>query len=128
MIQIDFKDRRSIHTQLVDNITELVACGIFPTGSQLPSIRALATELSVNPNTVAKAFEELERNNVIISLKGRGNFVVEDITMLLKAKETEIIRKSEELAKLASTYGVPYDMLIEKISAVYTVYKEAKND
>lgn len=75
MIQVDVKDRKPIWEQLVENIKTLVVCGAMHPDEQLPSVRALAGELAINPNTIQKAYAELERCGVVYSIPGRGSFV-----------------------------------------------------
>ncbi|MEG1501037.1 MAG: GntR family transcriptional regulator, partial [Clostridiales bacterium] len=61
MITIDYKDRRPIYQQLITNIENMAINGILPVDSQLPSVRSLAMELSINPNTIQRAYQELEK-------------------------------------------------------------------
>lgn len=77
-IQVDPRDRRPIYEQLIGNIRELVLCGALAPDEQMPSVRALAAELAINPNTIQKAYAELERRGVIYSAPGRGSFVCPD--------------------------------------------------
>lgn len=75
MISIDYKDNRSIHEQIQDQIKSLIINKIFTENEQLPSVRELSVSLTVNPNTVQKAYKQLETDGYIYSIKGRGNFV-----------------------------------------------------
>ena len=75
MIRIDYKDSRSVHEQIQDGIRELIVNGILNQDEQLPSVRELSISLTVNPNTVQKAYKQLEIDGFIYSVKGRGNFV-----------------------------------------------------
>ena len=75
MFAIDLRERTPIYEQLYKRITELVIKGELKQDDKLPSVRELAKELGVNPNTVAKAFQMLERDKVIYSLQGRGRFL-----------------------------------------------------
>ena len=75
MFAIDLRERTHIYEQLYKRITELVIKGELKQDDKLPSVRELAKELGVNPNTVAKAFQMLERDKVIYSLQGRGSFI-----------------------------------------------------
>ena len=75
MILIDYKDRRPIYEQVAEKLSELMLRGILPQDSQLPSVRSLATDLSINPNTIQRAYAELERQGYIYSVKGKGSFV-----------------------------------------------------
>lgn len=77
MFAIDLRDRTPIYEQLCKKITELVLKGELKPNDKLPSVRELAKELGVNPNTVSKAFQTLERDGKIYSLQGRGSFVAQ---------------------------------------------------
>lgn len=75
VITLDMHSRVPIYEQLCQKVTQLVAAGALLPGDQLPSVRLLARDLGVNPNTVAKAYQELERSGVICSVAGKGSFV-----------------------------------------------------
>lgn len=75
MFQINLSSRIPIYEQLYNKIIELIMKGQLKEEDQIPSVRALAKELGVNPNTVQKAYQELERNGIIFSVTGRGNFI-----------------------------------------------------
>ena len=77
MIQLDMRSHKSIYRQVVDNIKELILRGVLPPDSKLPSVRDLSRQLTINPNTVQKAFRELEREGYIYTVAGRGSFVGE---------------------------------------------------
>lgn len=78
MFQLDFKSGVSICDQIVNGFIKLKALGILKGGDQLPSVRALASKFSVNPNTVQKAYAILESNSIIYSIKGKGSFISDD--------------------------------------------------
>ena len=75
MIHIDYKDKRPIYEQIIEKIQILIVKGAFEKDMKLPSVRTLAIELSINPNTIQRAYAELENNGFIYTVKGRGNFV-----------------------------------------------------
>ena len=75
MFQLDLKSRKSIYEQVIDNLKELIMTEVLESGSKLPSVRELSKQITVNPNTVQKAFKELEREGFIYKVKGRGTFV-----------------------------------------------------
>ena len=89
MIQLNMSDSRAIYIQIVDGIKEQVVRGLLVSGDQIPSIRQLAAMLIVTPNTVSKAYQELERQGVIVSVRGKGNFINagEDKKEITMAKE-----------------------------------------
>ena len=75
MILIDYKDRRPIYEQVIEKFQQIILCGILAPGDAMPSVRSLAMELSINPNTIQRAYQELERSGYIYSVKGKGSFV-----------------------------------------------------
>lgn len=104
MFQLDMKSNKSVYEQVIDNIKELVMTGVLPEGSKLPSVRELSRQLTINPNTVQKAFKELERDGFIYTVSGRGTFVAkrEDIS----ADESRV---KEALAKIVDDFrGLTY--------------------
>lgn len=105
MILLDLKDSRPIYEQVVELFQELMMLGILEEDSQMPSVRGLAMELSINPNTIQRAYGELERQGYTYSVKGRGSFVG-SIRKLREAKKTELEKKLEKLAREAKTIGI----------------------
>ena len=75
MIHLDYRDSRPIYTQIADNFRILIQKGILQEGDKLPSVRELAAELSINPNTIQRAYRELEAGGQIASVTGKGSFV-----------------------------------------------------
>lgn len=72
---VDPRSSVAIYRQLVAGVKEAVARGVLETGEKLPSVRELAAQVTINPNTIAKAYQELEREGIIETLRGRGTFV-----------------------------------------------------
>lgn len=89
MIQINYQDKRPIYEQVVERFRQLIVKGILKSDDKMPSVRNLAIDLSINPNTIQKAYQELERQGLIYTVKGRGNFV--------SAKDRWIMDASDEL-------------------------------
>ena len=75
MIQIDYQDKRPIYEQVVDRFKQLIVKKVLKEDDKIPSVRNLAIDLSINPNTIQKAYQELERQGFVYTVKGRGNFV-----------------------------------------------------
>ena len=75
MIVIDSRDKRPIYEQVVDKLSDLMLVGVLSEGDKLPSVRSLAMELSINPNSIQKAYIELEHQGYVYSVKGIGSFV-----------------------------------------------------
>ena len=75
MIQLDYRDARPIYAQIVDGYRSQILSGILEKGEKLPSVRELATQLTINPNTIQRAYRELEMEGWIASVPGKGSFV-----------------------------------------------------
>ena len=95
MIILDYKDRRPIYEQVAEKLEELMLLGILGEHEPLPSVRSLAMELSINPNTIQRAYAELERQGYIYTVKGKGSFVAENSVMKEKRKKDLLIQVSE---------------------------------
>ena len=75
MIKLDYKIDKPLHELISDGFKELIVSGILKTDDQLPSVREMSLELTVNPNTVQRAYKSLEADGIIYSIRGKGNFV-----------------------------------------------------
>lgn len=118
MILIDYKDRRPIYEQVVEKLADLMVRGILPQDSQLPSVRSLATDLSINPNTIQRAYAELERQGYIYSVKGRGSFVAEN--HLIREQERKVIwERTEQLVNEAKAVGISMLEFQEQVIQLY---------
>ena len=109
MICIDYTDVTQIYEEIVTKYKNLIVRGVLAPNEKMPSVRSLAMELSINPNTIQKAYAELERQGFVYTVKGRGNFVA-DNSGLKEMKEKEIIQKLETVVVEAEEAGV--DLLL----------------
>ena len=127
MILLDYKDSRPIYEQVAEKLQELMLLGVLEEDSQMPSVRSLAMELSINPNTIQRAYGELERNGFIYTVKGRGSFVG-SIRKLRNARERELARKigisREEFLKTA---GEVYDCYARDHSEASEISESLEN-
>ncbi|MBQ5311224.1 MAG: GntR family transcriptional regulator [Oscillospiraceae bacterium] len=98
MFSIDLQSRIPIYEQLYSGITELASKDLLRPGDRIPSVRELAKELGVNPNTVSKAFGMLERDGIIYSVPGRGSFLSDDHGGIIKKNAEKEFRQSVEKA------------------------------
>ena len=92
MLIINYNDKRPIYEQVVDRMQALILSGALEPDEKLPSVRALAMELSINPNTIQKAYHELEAAGYIYTVIGRGNFV-RDNDSLIKVKREHVLNE-----------------------------------
>lgn len=125
MIIIDYKDRRPIYEQIIERFQDLIVKGILKPDSQLPSVRSLAMELSINPNTIQRAYAELERQGFIYSIKGRGSFVSFN-EELLTLKKKEVLGEIEKAVELAKNIQITEKEVLDCVKEVYRGGK--KND
>ncbi|TDM03593.1 GntR family transcriptional regulator [Macrococcus carouselicus] len=118
MISIDNRSRIPLYEQLSENIKLQIIKGVMQPDEQLPSVRQLAQELTINPNTIQKAYRELEREGFTYSIPGRGSFVQyteNDINKeRVNALTTELERIIEELLFL----GLTKEEIQQKIEAI----------
>ena len=123
-ITVDLRSRVPIYEQIVNNVKEFVLAGIFMPDEQIPSIRQLTQQLGINPNTIQKAYAELERQGVIYTLAGRGAFISADTNGLADAKRGEILSDIEDSVSEAKKYFIPKESINNIVEKTYKNNKE----
>ena len=118
VFDLDYKSRMPIYEQLYESITRFAALGAIAPNEQLPSVRSLAQELGVNPNTVQKAYQMLERDGVICSIPGKGSFLAKEETALQRRRHTAVLRLRDSV-RSAKECGVKKDEVIDVVDACY---------
>ncbi|MCI8663248.1 MAG: GntR family transcriptional regulator [Hungatella sp.] len=118
MIILDYRDRRPIYEQIMERFQELMMSGGLKQDEKLPSVRSLAMELSINPNTIQRAYAELERQGYIYSVKGKGSFVT-DNSVLKDSKKQVVLKRQEETALEALLLNVEKEKLKDIIDKIY---------
>lgn len=113
MIILDYKDRRPIYEQVIEKLEELMLLGVLGENEPLPSVRSLAMDLSINPNTIQRAYTELERRGYIYTVKGKGSFVAEN-SMMKENRKKELLIQVSEVIDEAIRLGIP-DQEIKKM-------------
>ena len=88
MIRLDYRDARPIYEQVKDGLRRLMVTGVLAPGEKLPSVRSLAMDLAINPNTIQRAYAQLEMEGYVYSVAGRGTFVAE-------GQEQNLVRRRE---------------------------------
>lgn len=121
MFQLDLKSRKSIYEQIVDNTKELIIAGVLKEEEKLPSVRELSKTLTVNPNTIQKAYRELEHQGYLYTVSGLGTFVAARQDMPMDEKKINEIKEHCRSAISELYYlGFSLDMtrkLIEELLA-----------
>lgn len=119
MFFIDNKSTKPIYEQIIDTIKEQTLKGTLREGDQLPSVRQLASLLTVNPNTVSKAYQELEREKIIETIRGKGTFIshINKNTV----NHEKLGRIKDELKKLCIELcymGIQENQIIEEVKSI----------
>lgn len=118
MISIDPYNRTPIYEQVQNEISELIMLGDLKNGDKLPSVRSLARELGVNPNTVQKAYAELERRQIIYTVSGKGNFVGEQEKVSQRVSEA-LLDNVRSAAQAAKNNAIPQKAVLDVVVQVY---------
>nr|WP_294667385.1 GntR family transcriptional regulator [uncultured Blautia sp.] len=122
MIVLDYQDRRPLYEQVEEKFRNLILNSALEPGSRMPSVRQLAMELSINPNTIQRAYMQLEQEGLIYPVKGKGNFIAdnEEVRKLSIASYTEELKALIQKGK---------DMGMDEDELIYIIresYKEEK--
>lgn len=125
MIILDYRDKRPLYEQVGEKLQSLIVKGILEADSKMPSVRALAVELSINPNTIQRAYAELEANGYLYTVKGRGNYVSPD-TQWKDGERTQVFSEVQKLVIRAESLGISEEELLAKIKECYRKAKETK--
>nr|WP_295970287.1 GntR family transcriptional regulator [uncultured Bacillus sp.] len=118
MLELDMRSRKPIYEQLIEKLKELIINEVLKPDEQLPSVRSLAQQLTINPNTIQKAYRELESQGFIYSQKGKGSFVNPSSYSKDEEKIREIKVEIERLVLEALYLGVTAEELIEAIQSL----------
>ena len=114
MISLNYRDSRPIYEQIKDGLRKLIVTGAIKADDKLPSVRALATQLAINPNTIQRAYNELEGEGYIYSVPGKGRFASGN-TGAEEARRAELLAKIRELLAELRYLGVSQQELLELV-------------
>lgn len=133
MLSVDKYSRTPIYEQIIDGVMELIAGGEYRSGDQLPSVRALSQELSVNPNTLQKAYAELERMGLCHSVPGNGRFISPGAADIVREHKRGHLEAVARLTAELKRAGIPLEEIIACVRQSYGnapegVQKEDRHD
>jgi len=114
----DLKSDRPIYSQLVEYIELRIVSGVYPAGSKLPSVRDLASEASVNPNTMQRALSQLESDGLLFSQRTSGRFVTEDVEKIMQVKNALAMNLIHEFIERMSDLGYDEKQTIAFIKSI----------
>lgn len=119
MIQLDFGDHRPLYEQIRDKIKDLIISGALRENEKIPSVRELAQSLAINPNTIQKAYHELESGGFIYSQRAKGSFVAPAARARVRTDENELLAEVEAKVLELFFLGVPKSSVTEVIDRIY---------
>jgi GntR family transcriptional regulator len=123
LIHIDSRSSKPIYEQIIERIKENIIKGILKPGDKLPSVRELAAAITINPNTISKAYSELERTKAIEVIRGKGTFVAENFKPIINEEKMRVIKEHmKEIIIEAHYIGVDKDKLINIMNEVYSEF------
>ena len=111
MVYLNYRDTRPIYTQIADNFRSQIRVGVLSPGDKLPSVRELASELAINPNTIQRAYRELEADGWIASVSGKGSFVC-DLADGAGESNQQLWTQFDKAAQELLEAGVPLQTLL----------------
>ncbi len=120
MFQIDRLGRQPIYEQIIEQTELMIASGVLKPGDQLPSVRALSQMLSANPNTLQKAYAELEREGITSSAPGNGRFIGKDARELIKGRMLSLLGDIEHLSAKLHVAGIDKQQALDAVEKGYT--------
>lgn len=115
IINLDYTSRTSIYEQIINEFEKYVALGILKPNEQIPSIRELASDLGINPNTVRKAYQELENKGVIHTISTKGTFISNNTSAIIENKINKEIEEIKEKIKELEKLGLTKEEILKKL-------------
>ncbi|MCI6498512.1 GntR family transcriptional regulator [Lachnospiraceae bacterium HCP1S3_C3] len=128
MFQIDAMSRQPVYEQLIDQIEHFILAGLLNPNDKIPSVRNLAVQLSVNPNTIQKAYSELDRRGIIYSVPGRGCFISDDAHKILSEFKRTRLSDLETLINELILAGVTKEEIISCIENIFNKKGDLHDD
>lgn len=119
MFQLDYSDHRPIYEQIKDKVKELIISGVLKEDDKIPSVRELAGSLAINPNTIQKAYRDLETEGYIYSVRAKGSFVSAKQNVVRKTDTDEFVSQYRALVEKMKFLGVKKELLEEIIAEEY---------
>lgn len=119
MLQIDYRDRRPIYEQIREKMKELIIKGVLKTDERIPPVRELAQSLTINPNTIQKAYKDMEDKGYIYSVRGKGSFVSPAGQWVDDKKLDELILSFEKIVSEMIFFGADKERVISIVSSLY---------
>lgn len=127
MIQLNYRDPRPIYEQVKDGIRKLAYSGVLGPDEKLPSVRELAMKLAINPNTISRAYKELEQEGFLYTVTGKGTFINQEYDLNDSRKE-ELWQQFDKAAKGLIDLSVSEEEMKERVNRLYVIQREQAGD
>ncbi len=118
MILLDYRDKRPIYEQVVEKLEHLIAGGALGANEKMPSVRSLGMELTVNPNTIQRAYNQLEQEGYLYTIAGRGSFVAPE-TEWRTGRMKKVLEEWCQVTQTAMEAGLTREELQAKLEQIY---------
>lgn len=118
MFTIDVMSRIPVYEQIIKQVEDQILTQLLKTGDKMPSVRSLSVKLGVNPNTIQKAYSELERRHITVTVPGKGSFISELATEVISNKSRGKLEKMQGIVKELLLAGVTRDEIIEAVDEI----------
>ena len=117
LVQLNYRDAKPIYEQIKEGLRRLVVSGALAAGEKLPSVREMASQLAINPNTIQRAYRELESEGYIYTVSGKGTFVAENKN-ILEDRQRELLTEFDELVRELVYLEVSKESLCDRIKNI----------
>lgn len=124
MILLDYRDKRPIYEQVVEKLEKLIMGGALETDSRMPSVRAMGMDLAVNPNTIQRAYNQLEQEGYLYTVSGRGSFVAPE-SEWREGKKKKMLAEWRLVTERAREAGLTREQLAGQLNQIYEEVQQA---
>jgi len=126
MFKLDYSDGKPIYEQIKDNLKQLIIDGVLKTDDRIPSVRELAVSMAINPNTIQKAYRDLEAEGYIYSVRAKGSFVAPQKEVVKKSDTDEVMAEFKALVSKMKFLGITYGDVRSAVDEEFTEGEDNK--
>lgn len=119
MFLVNPKSKQPLYEQLVEQLRRQIVLGGMKAGAAMPSVRQLATELGINPNTIQKAYRRMEEEGMILSIPGKGSFVSDDLADMLTKQREDQRSKAKQMLQSCREMGLTKEEITQMVEEIY---------
>ncbi|EHQ89815.1 GntR family transcriptional regulator [Desulfosporosinus youngiae] len=128
MFQLDYMDHSPLYEQIKEKIKALIISGVLKPNERVPSVRELAQSLTINPNTIHKAYKELELEGYIYSIRAKGSFVTPINRKINPGRQDDLLLELEKLVSELAYLNIPQEQLLSRIEEIYKKGRQRNHD